>query len=169
MAKGYIKYEVSIFNSGIKSLLSLLPKELKQNVLDVGCGKGKMLWFFNKCGINKCDGLELSQSLCECARNNLKILNISSDVINENAVNFEGYRNYSLFYFYNPFEADVMSIVIKNIEQIIEMNPRKVAIIYNNPICHQEVVNNNVFHLISKKDGIFRKLTGCKLFLYVNF
>ena len=45
-------------------------------IIDVGCGKGKMLYFFSKFPFKKIRGLEYSQKIVNIAQKNIKILHL---------------------------------------------------------------------------------------------
>ena len=46
----------------------------KDAIIDIGCGKGMMLWFFSGFPFRLADGLEYSQDLIDVARANFDVL-----------------------------------------------------------------------------------------------
>jgi hypothetical protein len=137
--------------SGNKYLFYLL-KNMKisdnDNILDVGCAKGSALKYFTKFPFKKIDGLELSKTLAQICTNNFRILNISNiKVHNISATEFKGYNDYNFFYLYNPFPEIVMTKVIDCLKKQISSKP--ITIIYNNPVCHNVLINNG-FLLLKK-------------------
>jgi SAM-dependent methyltransferase len=117
--------------------------EVTQNILDFGCGKGRVLAVAAYYGFKKITGVEFAKELCEEARKNIipvqqkfpeKILN----VIHVNAVNYTIEKDTNVFFFFNPFNEVVMLNVAKNILQSLKKNPREVFVIYINPV-HKEI------------------------------
>ena len=53
-------------------VLDYLKINKNKKILDIGCGKGYLIKFLNKCGYTKVDGLEISKKLAMIARNNFK-------------------------------------------------------------------------------------------------
>ena len=113
------------------------------NILDVGCGKGRVLAVAAHYDFKKITGVEFAKELCEEARINIapvqqkfpgKIFN----VINENAVNYKIENDTDVFFFFNPFDEIVMLDVVKNILGSIKDNPREIYVVYLNPV-HKEI------------------------------
>ncbi|MBQ6587220.1 MAG: class I SAM-dependent methyltransferase [Butyrivibrio sp.] len=71
----FVGYEQSnlLFNNPIKKYINISSAK-KDSVLDIGCGKGRMLYYFYKLGFTKTDGIEYSRELCSVARNNYEII-----------------------------------------------------------------------------------------------
>lgn len=53
------------------------------------------------------------------------------------ACDFTQWQNYNWFYFYNPFPDRVMDICLHNMIDSLRTHPRRLNIIYVNPVCHQ--------------------------------
>ena len=53
---------------------------------------------------------------------------------------------YSHVYFYYPFPSQVM----ENLSESLERKPRKFTIIYNNPGCHNGIMNTGKFEKLSE-------------------
>ena len=117
--------------------------EANQNILDYGCGKGRVLAVAAYFGFRKITGVEFAKELCEVARKNIipvqqkfpeKIFN----VIHANAVDHKIEYDTNVFFFFNPFDEVVMLAVVKNILQSLKDNPREVYVVYINPV-HKEI------------------------------
>ena len=169
--KGYIRYQATVFAN--YKLIKSLPISFEDSILDIGCGKGKMVFYFSRLGFGKSDGIELSTELVCCAEKNMKILNRNSVIINIDATEFDGYGEYNYFYFFNPFGKEIMRLVMDRIKESCVYNPRKVTIIYCNPLCHQQIVESG-FYLkysdqnILNKILIYRRVTGRITNIYSN-
>lgn len=115
--------------------------------IDVGCGKGfaKMAY---KAGFRIVGGVEYNQYLYNICIKNLKKDKIPVDyVICGMAQDYESYNNFDIFYFNNPFEANILSDVLK---KIIELrNGNTCRCYYLNPSKEKEdAFINNGFKLI---------------------
>lgn len=138
----------------------------KSNILDIGCGKGKMLWHFKRIGFDHVAGVEYSTKLSQIARDNMKLLGISACIYNSDATLFENYDDYSVFYIYNSFEAEVMEKVVEKIRRSILEKPRDVVILYLNPRCVSIIECDGMFYLEKEYGSLYRRLTGLVLKIY---
>ena len=114
-----------------------------QNIIDYGCGKGRVLVVAAWYGFDKITGVEFANELCSEARKNIaqaeqrfpeKIFNI----IHTDAVDYAIEDDTNVFFFFNPFNETVMLTVAKNILSSIKKNPREVYVVYINPV-HKEI------------------------------
>ena len=76
---------------------------------------------------------------------------------------FTDLDGYNYFYFFNPFPANIMSIVIKNITASLARKPRKATIIYFNPEFHESVVADSPF--VKIKEHHYYRLS---FYIYTN-
>lgn len=129
--------------------------EANQNILDFGCGKGRVLAVAAYYGFKKITGVEFAKELCEEARKNIipvkqKFSEKIFNVINANAVDFTIEKDTNVFFFFNPFNEIVMLKVAKNILQSLKENPREAYVVYLNPV-HKEIFMSagfeQVYHL----------------------
>jgi len=117
--------------------------ETPKNILDYGCGKGRVLAVAAYYGFEKITGVEFAQELCDVARKNIipvqqKFTDKIFNVIHENAVDHKIEKDTNVFFFFNPFDEVVMLAVAKNILQSLKENRREVYVVYLNPI-HKEI------------------------------
>lgn len=133
-------------------------------IIDVGCGKGRMLEFFSALGFCKSDGLEYSPELAEIARKNMKVLGLPCQVFTGDAAGFDGYDAYNWFYLYNPFSHDIMLRFIGKIQESLQRKPRRITIIYTNPTCEDDFAQAG-FNLGYKSAGMYwiRVITNGKI------
>ncbi|MBA2250300.1 MAG: methyltransferase domain-containing protein [Chitinophagaceae bacterium] len=113
------------------------------NLLDYGCGKGRVLAVASCFDFKKITGIDFVNELCKAARKNIipfqqefpeKIFN----VIKTDAVDYVIENDTNTFFFFNPFDEIVMQAVVKNILLSLKNNPREVYVIYINPV-HKEI------------------------------
>ena len=109
-------------------------------IIDIGCGKGRMLYFFSQFPFRLVDGLEYSQAMIEIAENNLAILRKlhrgveAIRVFQGDATLYDAYDEYNYFYLFNPFEEIIMTQFLRHIKESSARNPRDIHIIYHHPM-----------------------------------
>ena len=123
----------------LHGMLKKICREAGRNdsILDVGCGKGRMLCFFSKYSFLRADGIEYNPGIAAIAGNNMKRLGLKSRVFLADACDFDNWGDYNWFYFYNPFPKRVMDICLQKMIESLLKNPRRLNIIYVNPVCHR--------------------------------
>ena len=117
--------------------------DANKNILDYGCGKGRVLAVAAFYGFIKITGIDFAKELCDEARKTIapvqqkfpeKIFN----VIYANAVDYVIEDDANVFFFFNPFDEIVMLTVVKNILASLKINEREVYVVYINPL-HKEI------------------------------
>lgn len=144
------KLVVQCSPSGNKYLARLLNDLLigpQDNILDIGCGKGSAILRMSEFDFSRIDGIEIAANNAEIAKRNFKKLKISNvEIFNIDAAKFNGYSNYNYFYLYNPFPDSVMKLVIPHLLSQISAE-KKITIIYNNPVCHEVLIQSGLKHV----------------------
>jgi tRNA1(Val) A37 N6-methylase TrmN6 len=108
--------------------------------IDFGCGKGKVLLLAAELPFKQIIGVELSSELICVAAENLKSYvrrTRMSNVFHLNCMDASEYRiphEPAIFYFYNPFRAEVMRKVLENIRGSLAAAPREIYLVYLNPV-----------------------------------
>ncbi|MBR0382959.1 MAG: class I SAM-dependent methyltransferase [Eubacterium sp.] len=105
------------------------------SVLDIGCGKGLILYFFSSLDFDLVSGIEYNGKLCRIAKRNLRKVSRPAKVYQADAVDFTMYENYDTFYLYNPFDEAIVEKCTDRIMSSLERRPRKLTVIYCNPVC----------------------------------
>ena len=131
-------------------------------VLDVGCGKGMMLWFFSRYPFRLVDGIEYNPEIAAIARRNIEKLGLKCRVFVTDACDFTQWENYNWFYFYNPFPDRVMGVCLQYMLDSLRTNPRTLHIIYVNPVCHQLLLDRG-FTEVPVEYGLWETLWFPKL------
>ena len=163
-----------IYEATHRWMIVALSRYLKENIvlddaiIDVGCGKGAMLRLFTKFPFKKITGLEYSEKLSNIANNNMKRLGIEDrcGIINIDAGIFDMYSEYNYFYLYNPFGESVMELFLTQVKSSLDRKPRKIVIIYNNPVCGDMMVNSGFYEKEDLADlmGKNYKLKSIKIY-----
>lgn len=104
--------------------------------VDVGSGKGRVLLLATEFPFRRIVGVEASETLCDIARRNVKAAAEVFDacerieVVHADATEFDIPDDAGLFYFYEPFSAEVSAAVLDRIEESIHRNHRSVVLCF---------------------------------------
>lgn len=125
------------------NILEILLKRLKEIpgndcLLDIGCGKGRVLIVAAHMGFKNLIGVEISEKFCNTTKENIaahKIEpgNTAFKVIHEDASSFIIPDEVTTVFLYNPFDAVVMRHVVEHINDSLQRKPRDLYIAYMNP------------------------------------
>lgn len=137
--------------------LNQLPGKPINHFLDIGCGKGRALCVAAHKGFTNISGIEFSKKLCESAKLNCLITQqtvpaLEFDVINNDAFYYDIPADVDCIFMFNPFDEIIMSGVAANVNKSLTQNPRKMYIVYVNPL-HKTLFTGSGFKEIyySKK------------------
>jgi predicted RNA methylase len=140
----------------LSAILRSLPITSSDKVLDIGCGKGGAMLTLAKVNFARVDGIELSRELAEIATGNLRKARLPNcSVFNCDARFFNELDEYTYIYMYHPFPATVMGPVLENIALSAVRRPRRVTLIYKNPLL-DELVRLNGFQKLSESAPKYR-------------
>ncbi len=127
---------------GLEVVLKTLKISPQDSILDIGAGKGGSMITLAKWPFRRVDGIEISPALIKIAEHNLKRLGrVKGTIRQSDAAEFTDMDEYRFFYMFNPFPASVMSSVLDNIKASVARVPRRITLIYKNPVCHDLLVN----------------------------
>jgi len=129
-----IEYDPLPYRS-LRAIARHLPLSPGDHLLDLGCGKGRVLCFFALRRVRRCSGVEISPQLAEEARRNAQFLRARRAPIKVtlgDAIEAQ-IEDASIIYLFNPFSAEVMAPVLRNIENSLRAHPRPLRICYANP------------------------------------
>lgn len=88
----------------------------EKGFIDIGSGKGYVIKMAAREGFRISGGVEYNRHLYDICMSNLKKEKISIDyVFCGRAQDYEKYGNFDVFYFKNPFQADILFVVLKKI------------------------------------------------------
>jgi SAM-dependent methyltransferase len=129
-----------ILEKGLNYLRSINENN---NIVDFGCGKGRVLVVSAYFEFKNITGIDFAKALCILAEQNIqktKLLYPSAtfNVICDDVVNYKIKKEQNVFFFFNPFDEVVMLEVVKNILASLKEKSRKVYIMYVNPV-HKEI------------------------------
>ena len=109
---------------------------------DLGSGKGRIMCFMARKPIKRVVGIELSEYLCEIAKQNADNLRgKNAEIIIEcKDVVQADLSDGTIYFMYNPFGSDTMKVVINKIENSLLINPREITIVYYNSV-HEYILS----------------------------
>jgi SAM-dependent methyltransferase len=141
--KGNNKKHAEIYQGAnyflLENVLSYLQSiDANKNIIDYGCGKGRVLAVAAFYGFNKITGIDFAEELCNEAKRNVSPLRLrfsekTFNVIHINAVDFKIEDDVNVFFFFNPFNEIVLKDVINNILLSLKKNKRVIHVAYINP------------------------------------
>lgn len=114
-----------------------------QNIVDFGCGKGRVLAVAAHYGFSKITGIDFAKALCVAAEQNIAKARLlypltKFAIICDDAINYTVKEDDNVFFFFNPFDEIVMLQVVKNILKSLKEHPRYIHVVYVNPL-HKEI------------------------------
>lgn len=108
-------------------------------VFDVGCGLGRWICVQARHPVRKCLGVEISEEFALIARRNATSLRnrmAPIEILVQDAAVVD-YSEGTIFTFFNPFGAKTMAQVLERIRSSLAKHPRKVCLVYFNPVCEE--------------------------------
>lgn len=135
----------------LKEIFDFLHIEKKDSLLDVGCGKGVVLREAAKYPFGKIGGIDIDANLIKIARHNLKVLGLADRICctAANATDYRGYKDYNIFFFFNPFSQEIFRAVL---DEIIAENEggKEIRLIYHNPVYQSVIEESGRFQKIKE-------------------
>jgi SAM-dependent methyltransferase len=122
-----------------KHLMSRLKLPKDATFVDLGSGKGRALMLASRYGFRRVIGIEFSGELCARARENLKKFMAKCpsssvvEVIESDVTKYKLRDDETVFFMLDPFDAPVLTQVLRNIRTSVERRPRTIWLIYSVP------------------------------------
>lgn len=113
--------------------LDLRPDDV---AVDIGSGKGRVVFFLATRKIAKSVGIEVRKDLVDAAETNKARFKFQTPTVIQFRCEDALYFNpdeYTVFFFFNPFGYKTFKPVIENIKQSFDRKPRNIRIAYYNP------------------------------------
>ena len=107
--------------------------------IDFGCGKGKALLLASRLPFRRIVGVDVSSVLIGIAEDNLKTYRGTRkcetvQLVRGDARDFHLPEEKVLCYFWDPFEADLMQTILKNIRNSLAAAPRDIYVVCFMPV-----------------------------------
>jgi len=126
-----------------------LPKDA--TFVDLGSGKGRALMLASQYGFRRVVGIEFSGDLCVKARDNVKKFMSRCpspsevEVVESDVTKYKFRDDESVFFMLDPFNAPVLTEVLRNIRNSVERRPRTIWLIYSVPRERQIIEQSGLF------------------------
>ena len=140
-------------------LLKFLPEIFKQTqaftFFDIGCGRGRAVFVAESCGYTNLIGIDLDEQLIISATNNIEKYTQKSNPDNyrnqftfivANAIEFNYKNEPTVYFLFNPFNAEVLEKVL---EKIYNSTTSETYFIYMNPK-HARAFGSKNFVLVNQ-------------------
>lgn len=172
----YNPYEPTSYET-LETLLKHYPITEHDQVVDFGCGKGRVNFYLHYFTGASVRGVEMMDEFIEDALVNLERYRNKHPVQSERVEFFaslaEEYRIEAAdnrFYFFNPFSVSIFQKVVQNILRSVEENARSVDIILYYP--HEDYIyhleKNTHFELVQEitLEALFKKDADERILIY---
>jgi len=146
------RYEAVSFYMLEKLLTAFKKISGLTSIIDLGCGKGRVLMVAPHFGFTDITGIDFAEELCLQAQMNMRekqkeFPGISWRVINESVENYEiGIRD-SVFFMFNPFTEVVLKGFLEKLDASCRQFPRRIYFLYASPQ-HQQLLLDDGFAII---------------------
>lgn len=138
-------------------------------LIDLGCGKGRVLVLAARYPFRRVVGVELSPELAHVARANLARAPRSCGEVEVVCADVKDYGlpdDVTIIYMYNPFRGEIFSRALAAIVESLERAPRRVTILYRSPFEHDRLIGSGRFRLVRTRWGIVPRSVGSSLRIY---
>lgn len=150
----------------IRRILRSLRPARNDVFYDIGCGKGRVLCCSARWPMKMVVGVDLSPALCSEALRNTEHMRWRRTPVqvrcDDAAV--ADISDGTIYFMFNPFGAATLKDFLNNIHSSLIGNPRRVVIVYCNPVHASEVDSCD---WLSRSGGL-RTLSGGKIFFWDN-
>lgn len=120
----------------LRQVRSLLPPDAR--LVELGCGKGRILMIAAECGYAGATGVEFAAELCEISKKNLEEFHKRTQctaelkIVHGDVVKYEIGPRDMLFTLFNPFDESVTEQVAGRLVESLSKYPRRVIVcLYN--------------------------------------
>ena len=128
--------------------------------VDFGSGKGRVVFqAAARYPFKRVIGVELAESLNVVARENLarnrhRLKCQDVEIVTSDAASYEIPPDMTIAYFYSPFTGELFQRVIDNIVASLERHPRRLRIVYGNPMLESYIEQTGRFELVRRSKGL---------------
>jgi hypothetical protein len=137
--KGYMPSRLDVFDEAIERLGCEVDLG-NFDFLDIGAGKGRCLLLASSWPFRAIIGVEISPQLISIAQTNINTYVDASqrctsfELVCTDVLDYRFAPRPSVLYMFNPFERAVVATLLGNIERSLVESPRKLFLVYQNPL-----------------------------------
>jgi hypothetical protein len=146
--KGYMPSRLDVFHAAIERLGGEIDLA-GFDFIDIGAGKGRCLLLASSWPFHAIVGVEISPQLIRIAQTNVDTYTDASQrctsftLVCTDILDYRFLPRPSVLYMFNPFERPVVATLLRNIERSLVESPRKLFLVYQNPL-HGDVFDESV-------------------------
>jgi SAM-dependent methyltransferase len=127
--------------------------------LDIGSGKGRVVWQAAQHPFARVIGVELSRELNAVARQNIerngrRLVCREVQLVTADASAYEIPDDVTVIYMFAPFRGRIFRAVTANILASIDRTPRPLTLIYANPVMDEHLQETGRFELVEVLKGV---------------
>lgn len=129
--------------------------------VDYGCGKGRLLILAaTEFSTARAVGIEFSRELCDVAEENVervaarRSLQCAVDIVCTDAAEYRYQDDENVFYFFYPFDSELMRRVVEGIEESLRRSPRPAVLVYYYPV-HAEIMEGRDLFALQDSMTVF--------------
>ena len=129
--------------SAVVPALQKINADSYDSLIDIGCGKGGVLYAASQFNLKRIAGIEIETSIYNVAVKNFRRLKLSHriELYNCDALEFEEYEKFNIFYLFNPFPLEIYKKILLRLfdaAEKIENCDRIFIICYG--LCDEETI-----------------------------
>jgi SAM-dependent methyltransferase len=108
------------------------------SIVDLGCGKGRVLVVAAHYGFTEITGIDFAFELCREAAVNMEKVNsrfplVHWNIINSSVEDYDIMPHDSVFFMFNPFTEEIIRIFLNKLEHSCQQYPRTIYFLYASP------------------------------------
>ena len=115
-------YQATHYRLFFKTMDQLKLNWKQFNFIDFGSGKGRCLLVAGLMGFRQVVGVEFAEDLCQIAKKNISSFKEKNPevelspikIVNEDALNYFPQTKNNIYFFYNPFDGNILKNVLQN-------------------------------------------------------
>jgi SAM-dependent methyltransferase len=133
----------------LKTFRNLTPGT---SIVDLGCGKGRVMVVAAHLGFKKITGIDFAKELCRDAVRNMErtqhsIHDFNWEVICASVLDYSIQPGDAVFFMFNPFAEETLNLFLDKLEASCNHIPRKTWFLYASPL-HASVLQKRGYEII---------------------
>jgi SAM-dependent methyltransferase len=128
-------------------------------LIDLGSGKGRVILQAARYPLKRVVGVEVSEELNRIAKANLehdgaRLRCGAVELVTSDVLAYALPPDVTIVYLNNPFRGEIFRAVIAKLIVSVDRHPRRVRIVYSNPVEHEALMATGRFRLVRRLSGM---------------
>jgi 16S rRNA G966 N2-methylase RsmD len=169
-APGRVRYEPSGWTYLYRGLRgqSIASSDV---LIDLGSGMGRVVCQAARRPFGRVIGVEISEELSEVARRNVernrtRFRCADVEIVVADVLDYELPDEVTHVYLYHPFSGEIFSAALATVTASLDRRPRRLVLMYANPVLEAEILATGRFRLIRRSRGLRRDLLKNEVAVY---